>query len=44
MKLAESQATRTLAGNAVVCEQKIAVEVGVCVDNCDEESPEIQAF
>jgi hypothetical protein len=43
-KLAESPATRTKVANAVVCAQKIAVEVGGCVDNCDEESSEIQAF
>ncbi len=43
-KLAESQATRSKVANAVVCVQKIAVEVGRSVDNCDEESSEIQAF
>ncbi len=42
--LAESQATRTKVANAVVCAQKIAVEVSKCVDNCDEESMNFQAF
>jgi hypothetical protein len=44
LKLAESQATMTKVTNAVVSAQKVAVDVGGCVDSYDEESSEIQAF
>ncbi len=40
-KLAESQATRTKVANAVVCSQKIEVDIG---GHLDDNTPEIAAL